>query len=68
MEGVRRTSSNLPPQWHIYITVADVDAISRRCVELGGGVVDGPRMMGRSRFRVIQYPAGAVAGLIRGGS
>jgi uncharacterized protein len=60
----RGTNAKIPPQWLIYITVADVDKSAARCVELGGKVVDGPRMMGSSRFCVIQDPAGAVAALI----
>ena len=60
----RGDNANLPPQWLIYITVEDVDKSAKRCVELGGKLVDGPRMMGNSRFCVIQDPAGAVAALI----
>jgi predicted enzyme related to lactoylglutathione lyase len=60
----RGVNAKLPAQWLLYITVADVDRSSRRCVELGGKVLDGPRAMGGQRFCVIQDPAGAVAGLI----
>ena len=60
----RGDNANLPPQWLIYITVEDVDKSVKRCVELGGKLIDGPRMMGNSRFCVIQDPAGAVAALI----
>jgi len=59
----RGSNANLPPQWLIYITVPDVDASARRCIELGGKVLDGPRSMGDARFAVIQDPAGAVAAL-----
>lgn len=62
----RGTNANVPPQWLIYITVEDVDASARRCVELGGKIMDGPRMMGRHNFCVIQDPAGAMAALITG--
>lgn len=62
--NARGHNANLPSQWLIYVWVADVDESARRCVELGGKVVDGPRTMGDSRFCVIQDPAGAVAGLI----
>ncbi|MHC4472339.1 MAG: VOC family protein [Planctomycetota bacterium] len=60
----RGPNANLPPQWLVYITVEDVDASARTCVELGGAVLDEPRDMGRHRFCVIQDPAGAVAALV----
>jgi len=60
----RDSNANIPPQWLIYITVADVEASATRCVELGGRIIDGPRMMGESQFCVIQDPAGAIAALI----
>jgi hypothetical protein len=60
----RGSNADLPPQWLIYITVADVDASASRCVELGGKVLAGPRGMGSyGRYCVIQDPAGAVAAL-----
>lgn len=61
----RGDNANLPPQWLVYISVEDVDASARRCVELGGKLIDGPRMLGDNRFCVIQDPAGAVAALIK---
>jgi predicted enzyme related to lactoylglutathione lyase len=60
----RGANSAIPPQWMIYINVDDVDKSAQLCVKLGGKIVDGPRMMGGSRFCVIQDPAGAVAALI----
>ncbi len=60
----RDSNANVPPQWLIYITVADVEASAARCVALGGSIVDGPRAMGQSQFCVIRDPAGAVAALI----
>jgi predicted enzyme related to lactoylglutathione lyase len=62
----RGTNANVPPQWLVYITVEDVDASAAKCVELGGKVLDGPRMMGGGRFCVIQDPAGAMCALYRG--
>ncbi len=60
----RGDNADLPPQWLIYIVVANVDASIARCVELGGRVVTGPKSMGpKARFCVIQDPAGAVAAL-----
>ncbi|MGH9556791.1 MAG: VOC family protein [Terriglobales bacterium] len=60
----RAGNANLPAQWLIYVTVADLDESMRRCVELGGKVINGPRNMGKQRYCVIQDPAGAVAALI----
>ena len=60
----RGSNAKMPPQWLIYIVVANVDESAERCVELGGKIIDGPREMGKQRFVVIQDPAGAVAGLI----
>lgn len=59
----RGANANVPPQWLMYVSVEDVDACAKRCTELGGKVVDGPREMGGSRFAVIQDPAGAVLAL-----
>ncbi len=61
----RGPNANVPPQWLIYVNVADVTAAARRCTELGGAVLDGPRVMGGQHFCVIRDPAGAVLGLIQ---
>ena len=60
----RGPNAKLPPQWLIYITVADVDESAKRCVELGGKIIDGPKPMGDLQFCVIEDPAGAVAALV----
>jgi predicted enzyme related to lactoylglutathione lyase len=60
----RGTNAKLPPQWLVYIVVESVEESARRCVELGGEVLDGPRPMGKSPFCIIRDPAGAVAALI----
>lgn len=59
----RGSNADLPPQWLIYITVADLSTSVERCVELGGTVVAPPRSLGGGSFAVIQDPAGAVAAL-----
>jgi predicted enzyme related to lactoylglutathione lyase len=59
----RGGNAELPAQWLIYITVADVDASAENCHALGGRVLVGPRAMGGGRFAVIEDPAGAVAAL-----
>lgn len=60
----RGRNAALPPQWLVYISVADLDRAVRECELRGGRVVDGPRSMGEQRFCVIQDPAGAFAGLL----
>jgi len=60
----RGANDNMPAQWLMYVAVEDIDESIRRAVALGGEVVHGPREMGKSRFCVIQDPAGAVIGLI----
>jgi len=60
----RGINADLPAQWLIYITVADLDASIASCRSLGGEVIAGPKSMGDSaRFCVIRDPAGAVAAL-----
>jgi predicted enzyme related to lactoylglutathione lyase len=56
-------NADLPPQWIIYISVADVDGPARRCAQLGGTVVVAPRPLGNGRFCVLRDPAGAVFAL-----
>ncbi len=60
----RGPNADLPAQWLVYTTVADVEASARRCAELGGTILAGPRDMGdQGRYCVILDPAGAVAAL-----
>ena len=60
----RGVNADIPPQWLIYITVADVEKSANECVNLGGKIVVEPRSLGASgRFCIIQDPAGAVAAL-----
>lgn len=61
----RGSNADLPPQWLIYITVADLKESIAKCLELGGSVIAGPKKMGSyGDYCVIRDPAGAVAGLI----
>lgn len=64
----RGPNAELPPQWLVYITVADVAESARRCAELGGKIVAGPKPLGGGMFCVIQDPAGAVCALFKPGS
>lgn len=63
----RGSNAELPRQWLIYITVADVDASARTCTEQGGKLIVEPKSMGDARFCVIEDPAGAVAALYQPG-
>jgi hypothetical protein len=60
----RGPNAKLPPQWLIYIAVAEVDESAKLCVEFSGKIIDGPKPMGEYRCCVIQDPAGAVAALM----
>lgn len=59
----RGMNANIPAQWLMYVIVEDVEASARKCVELGGKVITGPRELGGSTFAVIQDPAGAVCAI-----
>ena len=61
----RGVNADIPPQWLVYLTVADVDRSAQRCRELGGQVLVGPKALGTGRFCVIRDPAGAVCALYR---
>ncbi|HEX2254199.1 MAG TPA: VOC family protein [Thermoanaerobaculia bacterium] len=61
----RGPNAALPPQWLIYIQVADLDASIERCAALGGRVIAGPKGEGQ-RYCVVEDPAGAVSALIEG--
>jgi predicted enzyme related to lactoylglutathione lyase len=61
----RGSNEGIPPQWLVYINVADLDASIAACEERGGALIQGPRDMGSyGRLAVIRDPAGAVAALI----
>ncbi len=59
----RGLNKAIPPQWLIYITVADLDASIAECKKRGGSVIVDPRGSGKGRFCVIKDPAGAVCAL-----
>ena len=61
--AARGANSKLPPAWLMYIVIADVAAAAKKCVDLGGQVLDGPRNAGGSLFCCIRDPAGAVCAL-----
>jgi uncharacterized protein len=60
----RGGNADLPAQWLIYITVANLDESMENCRREGGKIISGPRSVtGHGRYCVIQDPAGAVAAL-----
>ncbi len=63
----RGGNAELPPQWLIYITVADVDESAAACRDNGGKVLVGPKSMGDGKFAVIEDPNGSVAALYQSG-
>lgn len=60
----RGMNAKVPPQWLVYVPVANLTASVAACKKLGGKVLDGPRDMGGQMFCAIQDPAGAVMGLV----
>ncbi|MBK8027550.1 MAG: VOC family protein [Chloroflexi bacterium] len=58
----RGINADIPPQWMIYIMVADLDASVAAVERLGGKVVKRGKDM---PYAIIQDPAGAVAGLMQ---
>jgi len=60
----RGVNAGLPAQWLIYITVENIEASIKNCIDLGGSIIMGPRQMGeQGKYCVIKDPAGAVAAL-----
>jgi len=51
--------ANFPSQWLNYVSVEDVKAGVEKCLKLGGRVIEGPKLMGKSLYAIIQDPAGA---------
>jgi len=64
----RGTNLGVPPQWLIYVTVADLEQSLERCRALGGEVVrDTHGLGGMGRFAIVRDPAGAVCALFQKG-
>jgi predicted enzyme related to lactoylglutathione lyase len=59
----RGVNADLPPQWLIYFTVADIHQCIVRCVDQGGEVLAPPCDLGSGVMCVIRDPAGAVCAL-----
>ena len=54
----------LPSQWLNYVMVENIENSIQQCQSLGGKIIDGPKQMGKSKFVVIQDPAGAYLALM----
>ncbi len=60
----RAVNASMPPQWMMYVTVANLEQSIARVGELGGKVIVPIRgYAGQGQFVVIQDPAGAVVAL-----
>lgn len=61
----RGVNKDLPPQWILYVTVADINASLERCLALGGKVLKKQQNdEGALFYALIQDPAGAVMALM----
>jgi hypothetical protein len=61
----RGMNRDLPPQWILYVTVADMDASLERCLALGGKILKQQQNEdGMPFYALIQDPAGAVMALM----
>lgn len=63
----RGENADLPAQWLIYITVADLDQGVAACERLGGAVLSPARQAGGGRCAVVRDPAGACVALYQPG-
>lgn len=61
----RGLNADVPPQWLIYITVADLDTSLKLCRELNGEVLMPIRPSGEGALANIRDPAGAVCVLFQ---
>lgn len=55
----RGANANIPPQWLMYVNVADLDASLEKVLNLGGKVIGEKRSWGEGHYCLIQDPAGA---------
>lgn len=60
----RGSNKNIPPVWMMYVGVENVEASIKSVIDLGGKVLDGPRIMDGNNFAVIQDPQGAILAII----
>lgn len=55
---------NFPSQWLNYVIVENIEISVEKCKSLGGKIIEGPKLMGKSKFVIIQDPAGAYLALM----
>lgn len=60
----RGVLADFPPQWLNYVVVDDLAGSMEKCRSLGGKIVNGPTIMGKSSLAIIQDPAGAYLALM----
>ena len=61
----RGENADIPPQWLMYITVANVAESLAQCTSHGGEIVRPIREMGGAKMAIIRDPAGAVCALFQ---
>jgi predicted enzyme related to lactoylglutathione lyase len=62
----RGGNAEIPSSWMVYIHVADLATSARRCTDLGGKVLLGPKGSESSgRYCIVEDPAGAVVALFQ---
>ena len=62
----RGVNADVPSQWLLYISVANLEESMQACIESGGKIVCGDRQMGSfGRMCIIEDPAGAVMALFQ---
>lgn len=59
----RGSNADIPPQWLMYLTVADLDASIEACLAKGGKVVREPAGLAGGRFALVADPVGAVVAI-----
>lgn len=59
----RGANADVPAQWLVYVTVADLDKSVAECTRLGGSLAVPIRSIDGGRMCVIRDPAGAVMAL-----
>ena len=59
----RGSNQGIPPQWMVYVKVANLDRCLRACEARGGQVVRPPTKAGAGTIAMIRDPAGACLAL-----
>ncbi|SHI19023.1 VOC family protein [Ferrimonas marina] len=59
----RGGNADMPPQWLLYVAVANLEESLAKVAQAGGQCIAGPKALGEDRYAVVQDPAGAVLAL-----